>query len=62
MFEIIGMLAVWLVGAVASVYIPALLVMAFMRGGLETMAVAVWAGKICLVIYLMGSMAYFAAT
>lgn len=38
MLEIIGMFAIWLLGALASFYIPIALISAFKQGGLEVMA------------------------
>lgn len=59
--EIVGIVAIWLVGAVAAFYLPAL-IMLRRRGGLEVIAASVWIGGACLVVYLVASMIYFAAT
>lgn len=59
--EIIGVLALWLLGAVASFYLPAI-IMLRRPGGLEVMAASIYVGGACLALYLVASMIYFAAT
>lgn len=61
MFDIIGMIAVWLIGATVSFYGPLLAGLAW-RGGLEAIAIGVWAAKLCLAAYLIATLIFFVFT
>lgn len=64
MFEIIGMMAVWLIGAVARYALPILTCEIWGRrsDGLATLALAVFISKGLLAAYVLASVAYLAVT
>ncbi|AMO44188.1 hypothetical protein DSS3P8_130 [Roseobacter phage DSS3P8] len=63
MFEIIGIFAVWVIGLVASFYVPLIAVMQLNRTeGLAGLAYGVFAAKACTAIYLAATIIYFIAT
>lgn len=63
MFEIIGIFAVWVVGLVASFYVPLIAVMQLTRtAGLGSIVYGVLAAKVCGVIYLVSTILYFIVT
>jgi len=59
--EIVGATGLWLVGAVAPFYVPALLVLR-RPGGLELFPVSIYIGGGCCATYIVASMIYFIAT
>jgi hypothetical protein len=61
MFEIVGMVAAWLIGLAASFYVPCLIILR-RPGGLETIGAAIYIGGGCAALYVAGSLIYFAAT
>lgn len=61
MFEMIGIIAVWLAGAATAFYAPLIAGMVW-RGGLETIVVGYWAAKACLAAYLALTLIYFIVT
>lgn len=64
MFEFIGMMAVWLIGAAACYAGPILTCDIWGRqgDGLATLALAVFISKALLVAYILASVAYFIVT
>ena len=64
MFEVIGILAVWLIGAVASFIGPIISsgIWARTGDGLSDLAIGLFAGRVLCAIYLILTVAYLAAT
>ena len=61
MFELIGNVVLWLVGLIASFYIPVILTM-LRPGGLEVIALSMYSGIVGVALYITVSLIYFAAT
>lgn len=64
MFEIIGILTVWLFGGVAAFYLPILTcgIWAKTGDGLSDLAAGLWIGGVLLAVYLASTIIYFIAT
>lgn len=64
MFEVIGMLAVWIAGGAASFYLPILTcgLWAKTGDGLSDLAAGLFVGWIILGVYLLCTIIYFIAT
>lgn len=64
MFEVIGIIAVWLVGGAAAFYLPILTsgYWAKTGDGLSDLAHGLWIGGLVLAVYVTVTVVYFVAT